>query len=352
MKLYHYCIIFVILAVSFILVLDVKANSLEAVLTEKERLDQCLNIAIDDGTTVLVQSSTERGLITSKESAVDAFLASLYSTLNISSNKEKQELIQGYLPVILVTEQEGFYVFFSDTYRYGGYETIAKRWSEKMPYYYEDDEFIYTFTLTDVIYLYDKKGSISPSNKGEIIMLNYKDVQKKDEFITYRNNHSDRFLLNDEQFYLKKRQVIIQCIEEAMKYYINEHNSIAPQYGITYNFSLPVLDDSDFIRSIEQPSMVVLFQGYPYGTGIGGVYNRLITSGAKIEKSNVYYLEKKSWYYIYHRSDCIELADTTKLILYDTPLYTVKDCVLAGAYACTICSPEGKSVPKYEPYGH
>jgi len=350
MKLYHYCIIFLILALAFTLVLEVKTNSLEAVLVEKQRLDQCLNTAVDDGTSVLVQSSTERGLVTAKEVAVETFFASLYSALHISSNKEKQELIQGYLPVILVTEKDGFYVFYSDTYLYGGYTTIAKRWSEKLPYYYEDEDFIYTFTLTDLIYLYDKNGSIGATTKDEIIMINYNDINTKEEFSNFRNNHSDSFLFDEEQFYLKRQHVIIQCIEEAMKYYSNEHNLIAPQYGISYNFSLPVLDDSDFIRSIDQPTMVVLFQGYPYSAGIGEIYNRLVVSGAKIEKSSLYYLEKTSWYYQYHHYDCIELEDSTKLILQDLPLYKVKDCVLAGAYACPVCCPSGKSVPEYETY--
>jgi hypothetical protein len=95
--------------------------------------------------------------------------------------------------------------------------------------------------------------------------------------------------------------------------------------------------------------MFVVFQGYPYGNQVGEVYNRIASSGAKISKNRLFYLEQISWYYVYHRYNCPEL-ENGGLILFDEPQYDIGSCAKRGGYACPVCNEEsGANAPSYTP---
>jgi hypothetical protein len=134
-----------------------------------------------------------------------------------------------------------------------------------------------------------------------------------------------------------------------MAYYTSHHNHIAKQYGITYNFSLPVIREDEWAPYLDDVSMFVVFQGYPYGDKLGEVYNRIASSGAKISKNRLFYLEQIGWYYVYHRDNCPEL-ENGGMILFDEPQYELETCVKKGAYACPVCNDmSGINAPDYLP---
>lgn len=348
MKLYHFSIIFVIISLSLIVILDVKINNFIAVVEEKENLDNCFHNAIDDAVVHLVEVEGTTGLKDNRERAVEDFFLSMYASLNIVNNLQKQALIKNYIPVITVTTEDGYYLYYSDEYKGSdNYTYISKRCSEKMPYYYEDDDFIYGFTLTDIITLYDKNGLLDSTKVQQIFTLDYHDIKNSEAYATFRSQKPNSFLLDDEQYNLTRKNSIISCIEKSMNYYCNRHNSIARQYGITYNFAMPVIDNSEWIRSIDNPGMIVVFQGYPFGKGLNETYNRFAVAGARIKKNTVYYLEQKDWYYIYHKKGCPELKKEG-IIFSTEPYYTVLDCVDKGAYACRECIDNGVYAPEYD----
>lgn len=349
MKLYHYCIIFIVVALSLFLISDVKANNSIAIAEEKEKLDHSFDKAIDDAVIHLAETDGMTGLKISKERAVNEFFASLYASLGIMDNPEKQEALKNYVPVISITCEDGYYLYYSDEYTDSdNYIYISKRWTEKNPFYYEDQDFIYGFTLTDIITVYDKNGLIDPTKEQSIFTLDYHDFMINDIYLNFRSNRPDSFLLNEESFYLTRKGCIVSDIEESMSYYCNKHNSIAQQYGITYNFAMPVINNSEWIRSIDNPCMVVMFQGYPFGNDVDNTYNRFAIAGARIKKNDVYYLEQKNWYYLYHKENCPELKKSGIYFL-DEPLYSVYDCTKKGAYACPYCCPDGVHAPDYIP---
>lgn len=327
---------------------DIKTNNFTAVAEEKEKLDTSFQSAIDDSVINLVEAKGTGSLTINKQRAVDDFFSSMYASMGILDNPEKQDLLKNYIPVITVTTDEGYYLYYSDEYKANdNYTYISKRWSEKMPYYYEDDDFIYGFTLTDIVTLYDKKGLLDPTKGEQVLTLDYHDIKNSEDYSSFRTQRPNSFLLNDEQYYLNRKYSIISCIENTMTYYCNRHNSIAKQYGITYNFAMPVVDNSEWIRSIDNPGMIVIFQGYPFGQGVKGTYNRFAITGARIKKNSVYYLEQKDWYYIYHKQDCPEL-EREGIIFSTEPYYTISDCVEKGAYACRECIKNGVYAPTYD----
>lgn len=344
MKIYHFVLVYIVLLVTSVVILDIKTNNLKHIIDEKESINRKLRVAVDDGVANLVQIGKNRQLIISKDKAINSFYTSLYSSFGIISDKDKQTELSMYIPVIVITEEEGYYTYYFDEYiGVDGGTYVSLRWSEKMPYYYEDSDFIYGFTLGENVSIYDKNGLLGVS--GRVYQLNYKEMEKDyPAFFRSRPNH---FLLTEETFELVRKGAIKTCIEKSMAYHTSLHNKIASQYGITYNFSLPQMSIDMWMPFLDDLSMFVVFQGYPYGNEPGEVFNRIASAAAKISKDRVYYIEQVKWYLVYHKSDCPKLKES--IILYDdTPYYSIIDCVKKGAYGCKECSPNEIIAPEYD----
>ena len=349
MKIYHFALIFLLIIITTIVITDIKTNDLKAVAGNKSQIDRYLDVAIDDGVTRLVQVDSNDNVTISLDAAAKSFFLSLYSSFGILSDSDMQEKLNAYIPVMAVTTEDGYYVFYSGGFtRPDGYTYVAKTWTEKMPYYYEDGDFIYGFTLGDTINLYDKNNLLGGSGSEKTYRMDYRDIQTEDCYASFRTARPDSFLLDDKAFVLIRKGSIINCIEDTLAYYTSHHNRIAARYGITYNFSLPEISDDEWAPYLDDVSLFVVFQGYPYGNESGETYNRFSSAGAKVSKSKEYYLEQKGWYYIYHKSTCTEL-DGGGITFTDNPYHSVESCVEAGAYACPVCIKNGAYAPEYVP---
>ena len=361
MKLYHFSIIFAIIAISLFVIADVNTNNFVAVAQEKEKLDQCFDKATDNAAYQLVENDGITGLKLNKEAAVQSFFLSMYASLGIIDDSQKQEEFKNYVPLIAVMGDDGYYLYYSDEYKgsddpmgsndqmgSNDHTYFSKHWSEKFPYYYEDADFIYAFTLTDTITLFDKNGLLNTKQEQTVFTLDYHELETNADYTYFRIQRPDSFLLEDESFNLVKKSNIISCIEDSMAYYCNKHNLIAQQCGIKYNFAMPIIDNSEWTRSIDNPCIIAMFQGYPFGTGADDTYNRFVIAGSRIKKNITYYLEQKDWYLLYHKNGCTEL-DKEGIIFLTEPYYTILDCVEEGAYACPTCNPTGVYAPEYFP---
>ena len=350
MRLHNYLIIFVIVAICSFFVIDIKTNNLEAVVGNKSRIERNVTTAIDDGVTSLVQVEDNNKISIRKDATVNSFFASLYTSFGVTDDLDSIIKLNQYVPVITVTMEDGYYIFYSDEYRAAdGYRNVSKRWTELLPYSYEDEDFIYSFTLGSTVTLYDKTDCLGGGAVRNTYSMDYHELQSKDAYSSFRASHPNSILLNDESFELVRKGAIINCIESTMAYYTSHHNHIAAQYGITYNFSLPVMREEEWAPYLDDISMFVVFQGYPYGDQVGEVYNRIVSAGAKVSKSELFYLEQIEWYYVYHREDCPKLKKGG-MILFDEPLHSVNSCAARGAYACPYCNGDsGVTAPEYVP---
>lgn len=346
MKLNYLTILFTIMAVILFVISDVKTNNYKATAQEKIKLDQYFGNAIDDAAVSLIDSDQD-DLVINKQKAVDAFYYSIYAAMDITDNLDKQELLINYTPVIAVTCEDGYYLYFSDRFKDSNNETcINKRWSEKIPYSYEDNDFIYRFTLGDTLTLYDKNKLLDTTGEQVLFTLDYHDLSESEDYEYFRSERPDSFLLNDDKFNQVRKGCIIKDLETSLSYGCNKHNEIAKQYGITYNFAIPVIDNSEWVRSIDEPCIIVIFQGYPFGNGLD-TYNRYAIAGADVSKTQTYYIERKGWYYLYHTADCPELKKEG-IELLEEAFHSILDCAEAGAYACTKCSGKtGVCAPDY-----
>jgi hypothetical protein len=345
LKLHHFVLVFAIITLSVIVITDIKTNNLEAIIENKEQIKRNINTAIDDGITELAEVDERNSISIDKNAAVNSFFMSLYSVFGVIEDKEAQEKLNFYVPVIAVTMENGYSIFYSDEYTgTDGYTYVAKRWSEKFPYYFEDEDFIYGFTLGNIVNLYDKNNLLGGGTSQYVYELDYHDIQTKDEFASFREERPGSILLNNENFDLVRKQTILDCLEASMAYYTSRHNKIAQQSGITYSFNLPAISEDEWAPFLNDVSMFVVFQGYPYGTGDGENYNRVAAAGAKVTKREAYFIEQKGWYLIYHKEDCPELKKEG-IILWDEPLYDQLDCAKKGCYQCPVCFKNGIHAP-------
>lgn len=348
MRLHHFSVAFAIFILAVVVITDIKTNNLKAIIDNREQIDRNLDAAIDDAATSLADVDDSNNIIINKEAAAKSFFMSLDSSFDVLSDKDSQEKLNLYVPVIAVTMENGFYVFYSDEYKgTDGYTYITRRWSEKFPYYYEDSDFIYSFTLGNKVSILDKNDLLG-SGIQKFYQMDYQDFQTEDAFAAFRKVRPASILLNNESYELVQKGCIIKSIETLLAYYTSRHNKIAAQYGITYNFSLPQMSDDEWALYIDDIGLIVVFQGYPYGSEAGETYNRIASAGAKVSKNQVYYIEQKGWYLVYHREICPELSKPG-IILKDEPYYDPIECAKQGAYQCPVCMENGIYAPEYNP---
>lgn len=317
MKLTNLAIIFFVIELTLITILDIRINNLSAVSNRRIEYDKELDSAIEDGVMNLVEVDSKRNLVLNKEVAVNQFYESLFANFGVIGNGQAENKLKGYIPVILITDTDGFYINYSDTYVSNGETLLGQKWTEKMPYAYQDGNLIYSFTLGTYVTLYNK--STNAIYEGE-----YKDLAAQ---------FPESIMTNVETFDTIRRNTIIGAIEQSMNYYINLYNKIASQYGITYQFWLPQIDKTDWYRTIDDISMLVVFQGYPYTPASMDTYNRYALGGARITKSKVYYITEENGLKYYHKAECPHVN------ISGIAYYTKEECALEGAYPCLECRP-------------
>lgn len=320
MKLTNYVIIFCMIAFCLVFVNDTKSRNLTELSQKKVEYNIALDSAVDDSILSLVEVDSKQHITLNKNAGVESFFNSLYANFGVMTDQKMQETLQAYVPIIAITFTDGYYVLYKDEYTNSQGELLLKqRWTEKQPYVYEDENMVYNFTVTDEIKIYDKKTN-------EVYEGNYKDLKPL---------FPDSILVDDVLFDTIRRSTIINLLTEDMNYYITNYNDIAKHFGISYNFALPQIEKEDWYRTIDDISMLVVFQGYPYGFATNDTYNRYAFAGSRIKKQKAFYIEANpsDGLKYYHRLDCNLLNDK------EIPYYSKKDAALEGAYPCLECNP-------------
>lgn len=311
-----------------------KLRTYKQVNNEKGYIDEALSEASDKAILYLVEEEATSGIQINKDRITSLFLETLYSSIDIDNPSEKERL-DFHIPLILVTSMDGFYVYFIDEYEGSDGQTLyKKKWSEKFPFYYEDEDFIYRFSLSDIITLYDKKNLLGPANGQRIFTLNAKDLVNLDKFEGFRKLRPESFLLTSTDFYQVRKSIITDSIENALNNYCNRHNEVAKKLGISYHFHLPTIS-GELSKAIDSPALIVLMQGYPLTSNENIVFNRLAISSSQLVKKKLYILEEKDQSLIYHRSDCKELLEqeTNK----QKSFYNVWQAAKEGGLPCNVC---------------
>lgn len=342
MKVYHYAMIFLIFFLAAVIRTDISIGRLKAIENEKAQLTRMLNSATSDAVEYLATSGVYGTNSIEKDELVNRFFTSLYSSMGIISDANAQAELEMYIPVILLCDYDGYYIYYYDKFPAEDGHTYSKRtWSEKMPYYYKDDYFIYRFTLSDKIYLYDINNLLSLPQV--VIEADYHEFQKDDRYASFRLHHADHFLLDDDKFQLIKKGAVLNQLEKVLSFYTVRHNAIAGQNGISYGFSFPAAFEDEWAAYMDDVNILVVFQGYPYGADRDYTFNKIASAGGNIIKKPVYYVEKKGWYHLAHIKGCPKLEKSTALL--EETFESLEACARTGAY-CDDCIEYGARPPQ------
>jgi hypothetical protein len=286
--------------------------------------NNALDHATENALSHMIEYDSTDQIIINKDAAVSNFFSSAYNGLGITESTVSQSWLALYTPVILITDTDGFYVYYSyDAVTDSGETFLAHGWSEKKTYTYQSDQYTISFTTSDDMRIYD-------TSSGILYDGNYHDLLQSYPALSV----SLPFLNNEQTLANIKNTCMSDAISDTMAYYINEHNRIADSYGIKYDFFLPTITDDDWERAINGLAMIVVFQGYPYPS-TRGYFNMVEVAGARITKSSSYYISNMSGGLYYHRNDCIYLSENDKL----HPYASAFACAKAGAQPCNFCNP-------------
>lgn len=310
-------IIFSTICMGIFLISDINIYQLNALNLQQKHYNQVLDRAVDDGVANLVEVSTNNELILSKEKAINQFYYSLFSNFGVLGNSLEEEKLRNHIPIILVTDEDGFFIQYSEEYTIDDESILVKRWSEKLPYVFKEDNLIYQFTLSSYLKIYN-------INTNEVVEGYVSDL---------KDLYPDS-IMNDSNFDTVRRNSIISSIEKQMNYYINQYNNIAGNFDITYRFWVPAIEKTDWHRTIDDRSLLVLFQGYPYRNSGIGTFNRYSFGGSRLKKSKIYVVTEEQGIKYYHRTDCIH-NDSEVLAMY----YSREECAAEGAFPCLLCNP-------------
>ncbi len=242
----------------------------------------------------------------SHEKAYTTLLNSLYTSFDLNLDSEGKQRLELFLPIIAIADNDGLYMFYFEEGNTNG-KHLERVWTERIPYDVEYKERHYEFTLSGNMIWYDEEENLIIESN---LSLEFENVRK---------------------------DTISNIIEQSITKYMNQHNKIAKQYGIQYDFQVPMVDSMSG-RAITNPSFLVLFQGYPL-TGTEEVYQCFAFAGASLRKSNWYILTKKDWYYLYHRNDCkvLKEIEEKELVSEEIICKTKNECSSYGAFPCPDC---------------
>ncbi|MGF7142533.1 hypothetical protein HNQ56_000951 [Anaerotaenia torta] len=341
MKIYHFILIFLIFFFAAVIKTDIQIGEMKEIEREKAELTESLDSAASDAIDYLAASGSYGINSIEKEKVISTFFTSLYASLGIISDRNKQAELELYIPVILLCDADGFYVYYYEDYEGEYGEILTQRmWSEKMPYFYQDADFIYGFSLADEVDLYDTNNLFQDAVK--VRKENYHLIQTEEYYKEFRKANPGSILLNDEVYHTVRKTAIMSQLEEVLSFYTNQHNYIARQHGITYQFSFPPGQEEEWAQYLDDVNLVVVFQGYPYGTGQDYTCNKIASSGANVLKKPIYFVEERSWYFLAHKAGCPKLIGNTMIL--EEAFDSLLECAKIGAY-CDDCIENGARVP-------
>lgn len=335
----NFIILYLIVFFTLTIPIEIRCRQVSVISDVKQSYTQAMESAVDDAMDDIVESDSGDVISLNKQFLLDQFYHTLFINLGCTADTVKQNAIKAYIPIVLLVDTDGFYIYYSDTASGVDGETlIAKNWTDKLTFTYveENGGRIFNFTLGNVVNVYDP-------NTNHVFNMDYQDLSKLALFNTddpdndcYRSS-----LLCDGDFDTIRRTTIINALTDSMTYYINQHNRVAKHYGFTYHFSLPYISDDDWARTIDDISMVAIFQGYPYVSDAPqlGYFNLYSIGGARIVKPDYYYImaDSRGTEY-YHKKNCNRLSSADSSV-WNHPYESPKQCAKKGAYPCPECNP-------------
>ncbi len=346
MKVTDLAIAFILIILPSTLILDYKTMDTSMAVYENVKMSRVLDAAVEDATDSMFAGGMSEKVSMDIEKGYEGFIHTLYKNFQMIDDELSRRTVEGYIPCLVAIDYDGYYIMKHVEYtRWDGFNNITEIkmvWMPKQSYSYSDAKYIYSLTLGNEITVYDK-GT-------EKI---YKDTA--DNFIT-NGILTDSELLPDgpdtdeiklQDFDIRRRNAIVENLQRDIADTINNHNSIAKYYGITYYFSLPTVEHNDWLKTIDDAGFLAFLQGMPMGKS-GEYANVFSLGGTRVFKTSKYYLDVDGTpsssilgggIFYYHTSEeCSYMNPATRPTEGYPARDSAKDCAKEGFFPCEHCN--------------
>jgi len=224
--------------------------------------DNALDNAVWDALDGIVEMADGEKISINKEELLARFFLGLSINLGLTEGDSARQMLEYYFPVMAVMMEDGMYAWEPAA------DGEGKEFSEKIPYCLERENYNIYFTLSDVIIYEDLHTG------GQERGL-YQDIRKKYPVEELKETVFDEC----------RRRTIIDMITKQLNEMLEKHSRFAVNGGISYHFSLPVIDLEEWYKTVDDVSFLCVFQGYPYISPQMGTYHKMVLSGARIYKA-------------------------------------------------------------------
>lgn len=335
MKITNYILLFLAVVMGMVVSLDNSALMMLTANRLRLEYNRSIDSAIDDSVRSVLESVDEQASI-NLDKVASSYFNSLYAGMGASDSPTEQELLRVHTPVLAVVEEDGVQVLYHAI----GTSGVTQQWSPKFYYTYDGAGYAINFSLdSKVTLVIDGCNSTFNGNWYELkdkypIDVDGKGTVNQDCVLLQSYIGSIQQFKSEEEFEKFRKSTITSTIVDSINYYVNKHNDVADVYGITYSFSLPESFTSTAARAVDDVSVLSVFQGYPLGGGTSERYTKYSLGGARLEKSEGYWVATaSSGATYYHRANC-GLKGASK-IRYNSR----EECAAEGAYPCPYCNP-------------
>ncbi len=236
--------------------------------TEKAREYQlAYNLAIDQAAEDALYSLAEwddgRLAEVNRDIAAAQFFESLARLLPGQIYEEDQNTLNYYVPLLIFVERDGF-SFYEWQESEGGWN---RSFSDKILYSSRLEDMTIYYTLTDDIRIYGSEGELLGEGDYHDLYL----------FFSIP-------LLKPEVFDQARRICICNLLKQEIEAALLRADTIGRKYGWTYEFSLPVIDGEDWYNTIDDISVLALYQQYPFAVPGRKMMPRMAVGGARLVK--------------------------------------------------------------------
>ncbi|MEW4372911.1 hypothetical protein [Paenibacillus kandeliae] len=277
MKIINWAIVIVLMVLPMYLILDFRTSAMTVVQREEDKYDAALRAATQDAAAQLNTNvsqeyeagyGSEKYFRANKELALDTFYRSLYLNFGVVNDLTGQGTLNAYLPAIVVTDYDGYYLYVMTEYKGSDGQVQYKHtWRPKKPYAYSDQSGnTINFSLDGFVKVYQRSTGT---------WIEGRQVDLKGKTSVDLLNHTD-------QFEAKRREVIVSSIQQDLQYFINKHNQYASRNGISYIFTLPTIDQEEWTNTIDDIGIIAFLQGIPMGDQ---AYNNYALGSGRLVKT-------------------------------------------------------------------
>lgn len=279
LKAGHLILLFLGLYVACFLSLSVEQHQYDAAMAEKVKMEQSLKLAAEQTAKKLIAVMKEPIEVQAKV-VENAFFESMYATLGILEDKEKQEELKNYVPALVLLTEDGMMLYHA--------------WEMK-----KNGIFIAEYSWSDCV-MFDGIEECSE---------------------------------------VRKREIMIEYMEKKVSEVISNHNFIASQFGLSYKFHVPAFFEN-ISEKLHVPMVIAVFQGWPLNSAGTIFYENCIDAGVYIQEVRKYVVEVSNsivdTYSYFHEKSCEIVKNGTGRFLPEM-LSRHEAVVQYGALPCRFC---------------